>query len=784
MNNVMTKEKSVKEVFKAIRWSEVWLCIFAFMLGRVGIAGGFYTLGIAYLGSLYLDKELRKWSSLFTMLGLLSLTIFDITVLKYVCMVAFVVVARMYLSFANKQFNERNQAVIVASGISAFNIIAVGITGINTLDILVGLLEGMVGAGLVLILSYGIKVIAENRKTCLTTRETISMTLIFASVLAGMVDLYIEVPLFIEIYLRDTLTFVVLIAVTYLGGVNIGITISLVISTILVLIGYMPAGFTAIYGITALLGGLFVPIGRIGVILGGFLGQLLGFAIFNDRVIDMSLIGAYVVAAIISMILPGKYFGLSNWFGFGTEEENEKIHIERVQKIITSRLSHFVEAFNKLSDSFNSIECKRTGLNDKDIKYIIEDTAEKFCDNCSMKKFCWQQDLIRTYNTAYQMVIKGEKSGTITRRDIPEKFRQDCPNAESFAYTLNFKLDLHKQDITWHNKLIESRVIVGEQLKAVAYSVYNLVKEVEEEVKFNKEEEKLLTEALKTIGIKIKDLMVVENKNKKKSIELYTSYCKKSTELQNKIIQKTEEVLEVQLVVDKHECDEEGCYFKLMAKKKFGITAAAAARAKEKVSGDVYTFMELDDGEYLLALADGMGSGELAKQESTATIELLEEFMDSGFEKDLAVKLINSALVLKTNEESFSTMDITLIDTYTGVAEFLKAGAATSFILREDEVITIRSASFPIGILREVDLEVQKMQLKHGDIIVMVTDGILAMHNDVLGKEDTFKHFIREVGGGEPKYMAEYLMQKSCDLLGVSNEDDMTIVVAKVWKKL
>ncbi|MGL6173475.1 MAG: stage II sporulation protein E [Cellulosilyticaceae bacterium] len=784
MNNAITKEKSVRELFKAIRWSDVWLCIFAFIFGRIGVAGEYYTLVIAYVGSLYLGKELGKWSSLFAILGLVSLTIFDTTTVKYICMIMFVVLGRKGLQYSKKKLNERNQAFIVGISIIIANLLELIIIGFNLFAFLIGILEGMVGAGLVIVLNYGVKVIRENRKTCLTTKETISMTLIFAGILAGMVDIYVEVPMFIEIYLRDILTFIVLIAVAYLGGVNVGVTISLVVSSVLILIGYIPVEFASIYGITVLFAGLFNPMGRIGVVLGGFLGNILGFAVFNERMMDMPLIGAYIVAGIVTLIFPEKYFGLANWFGYKEEEESELLHIQRVQKIITDRLSHFVEAFNKLSDTFKNIECKKLGFTDKEIKYIIEDTAEKFCMNCSMCKFCWEQDIVRTYNMAHQMVLKGEKNGAITRGDIPDKFRQDCLNAENFAYMLNFKLDLHKQDIMWSNRLVESRAIVGEQLKAVANSIYSLVQAVEEEVRFNKEEERLLTEALHAEGIRVKDLMVVENKNKKQWVEIYTNYCRKKIDIPQKILGQVEEVLGIETTIDKHECTETGCYFKLVIKEKFGITAAATARAKEKVSGDVYSFMELDNGQYLLALADGMGSGEIAKRESTATIELLEEFMDSGFKKDLAVKLINSALVLKSTEETFSTMDITLIDTHTGVAEFLKAGAATSFILRGKDVLTIRSATFPIGILKEVDLEVQKLQLKHGDIIVMVTDGILAAKDDVLGKEDTFKHFIQEAGAGEPKYIAEYLMQKSCDLLGIENKDDMTIVVAKVWQKI
>jgi stage II sporulation protein E len=138
---------------------------------------------------------------------------------------------------------------------------------------------------------------------------------------------------------------------------------------------------------------------------------------------------------------------------------------------------------------------------------------------------------------------------------------------------------------------------------------------------------------------------------------------------------------------------------------------------------------------------------------------------------------------LKNNTETFSTIDITLIDCYTGIARFIKAGASTSFLLRNGEVTVIRSNSFPIGILREIDIHSHQLQLKQGDLLVMVTDGMLATKEDVLGKEETFKHFITQVMEADPEYIAHTLMEKSKNLLVNEEKDDMTIMVAKIWQK-
>jgi stage II sporulation protein E len=345
-------------------------------------------------------------------------------------------------------------------------------------------------------------------------------------------------------------------------------------------------------------------------------------------------------------------------------------------------------------------------------------------------------------------------------------------------------VDLHKQSIFWKNKLIETRMLVGEQLKGVAHTLTHLIQDVEEDISFNRHLEKQIKEEIQTEGIKVKEVIALEYKDRRQSIDVYTMPCKQRTNIEEMISHSIEKVLGCKVKVEKHVCSHGECYFKCVEEKIYQVSAGAASCAKGQVLGDSYSFMELENGQYLLALADGMGYGQSAYEESSCTIDLLEEFMASGFEKDTAVQLINTMLLICSGDETFSTIDMTFIDRFTGVAEFLKAGAATSFILRDNQITTIRANTLPVGMLKEVDIERQQVKLRDGDIVVMVTDGLLSNKQDVLGKEDTFKHFIKEVSTGEPVYIANYLLQRSKDLLGLDEQDDMTVVVAKIWCKV
>lgn len=779
MNIIDTKDK--KQELSRFKWHEICLILMALMFARVGFDGSFYTIGVAYVGSLYRSKEMRRWGPLFAILGIFSLVTFNINVLKYIFMIACIGFIRKAMEENGKSFDIRNQMISVFASTLAINLLCTVIQGSTLYTIVLSFIEAIVGVALSYIFYCGVEVLQEQRQTPLTSKESISVILMFAVVVAGLVDFYVRVPFCKEVYFRDILAYIVLIGVTYLGGVNMGVTMSLVVSSLLVMIGYIEPSFVAVYGLAALIGGLFLPLGRWGVILGSGIGQLLGFTIFNNGKLEASLIGAYLFAALISFIIPKSYFGMAGWFVEKSREQNEQLHLERVQRIMTQRLKHIVGGFEKLGDSFQKVGTKKMDFSPRDIKHIIEETGEKMCEDCSMNNFCWNQDLKTTYKHAYQMIDTFKKKGFIADGEIPKLFKEHCPNAENFAYVMSFKMDLLRQDMAWYNRFIENRALVAQQLKAVAITLKSLVDEVEEEIYFNKEEEKLLRESLLAGGVKLKDIMIIENKGKVQSIDLYTNEQQKDCEdTMSHII---EETLGYKVTLESQNYKDVGCEYRWKIKNTYRVTSGYAICAKGDISGDVYTFMEVDDDQYLLALADGMGSGKIAYEESAATIEMLEDFIDSGFKKDLAVKMINSALILNEKDEIFSTIDVTLIDRKSGVAEFLKAGAATSFILHNGEVKPIRMSTLPIGIVKEVDLEVKRIQLEDGDMIIMITDGILEAAGDEVGKEETFKHFIQECKGQAPQYMADYLMQKSRDLLGVKNGDDMTIVVARIWKE-
>lgn len=783
---ISTEEKNkitIIEALKAIHWSQVVLCLVSFFIGRVCMFDTYYTLGIAYVGVMFFNKQTRRWSALFTVLGMLSIGSFNMNITQYILIIVVITLLREVISLFKYQFNLRNQFAIVGFSVLSINIMSLLIQEFTIYRLLVGLLEVAVVLGLMGVFNLAVTIMYENKKTTLSEYELASIALLISLVLCGLIDFYVTIPLVERVYIKDVLIFIILIGITYMGGMGSGTVASIIMSSVLVIIGYIPASFVGIYVFAALVGGIFYHLDRIGIIFATTLGLLLGFALFNNRIIDLPIVGAYLCAAVISLIIPKSYFGMANWFGYGIEVD-EQHHLLHVQAIITEKLKRFSKAFEGLGRQFEAIPLKNIELDVKQMNQIIEDTGESMCKDCSMCHFCWEDYIKDTYKSGYKMIETLECKGQIVVGDIPPHFMKACINPESFAYALEMKLDVFKQGCRWQKNFQETRSLLAEEFKGISASVQRLSQNIEGDFFFNKEDERKIKEALQSYGIRSKDVMVLESNGRKHEIHIYCSY-KGETDYKEKVLNAAQKAMELSLEIKKYEyfVEEKYCYFEIGVKKQYGIVASAQNKAKDDVCGDVYSYGELDDGNYLLAIADGMGTGSSARKESETTIELLEAFMEAGFRSEIALRIINSALVLKSDVECYTTMDMALFDQYTGTIEFLKMGASASFILRDREVITVKSSSLPIGILKDIDLVSCKKQLKDGDILIMVSDGVLEDEETLADREVTFKHFILEAQSSSPEYMAQFLINKTKNLLAGTKGDDMTIVVARIWKQ-
>ncbi|HEX3032416.1 MAG TPA: SpoIIE family protein phosphatase [Bacillota bacterium] len=210
------------------------------------------------------------------------------------------------------------------------------------------------------------------------------------------------------------------------------------------------------------------------------------------------------------------------------------------------------------------------------------------------------------------------------------------------------------------------------------------------------------------------------------------------------------------------------------------VGVAKVAKDGSLISGDSHLEFFLKRGSFVVALSDGMGTGAEAAEDSRATVNLLARLMEAGFPEEQAVKTINSALGLRAHEDRFATLDLMILDLNYGLCRFVKIGAAGSFIKRGDNIGLIKSTSLPIGILQQVDPDIVRQEVEPGDLLVLMSDGLLESATDRLDKEQWVIDVLVGCRTADPQNLADYLINKGRQNSGNCVPDDMTVIVVKV----
>ena len=227
---------------------------------------------------------------------------------------------------------------------------------------------------------------------------------------------------------------------------------------------------------------------------------------------------------------------------------------------------------------------------------------------------------------------------------------------------------------------------------------------------------------------------------------------------------------------------QEGMYY-FVEKGKFMLTTGIKRRGRqgETLCGDNFSITKLDTQKAVLMLSDGMGSGEAAFIKSEQVVDLLEQLLAAGFCRELAIELLNSFISFMADGNMSSTLDLTMIDFYSGTADFIKLGASTTFIKRGRKVECIRSTSLPVGVLEQVEFDTCKRLLYHGDIVIMVSDGVL---DGIIfeNKEEYLADLIAGMETSNAQTIAERIMDDVESMQRNGLKDDSTVLVAGIWE--
>lgn len=476
------------------------------------------------------------------------------------------------------------------------------------------------------------------------------------------------------------------------------------------------------------------------------------------------------IAAAAFVLIPekaGKYI-----FGITSARENAA-DSATVKSLVLSKMGCAAAGLNDVAAATRKVANATQKNLSTDLSTVLKSAAECVCTRCSSCGECWDDNFYTTKEAFDEMGKAAKKSRP---PQLSAEFSARCSKHEELYKTLCSKYRDAAKRNSEERRAKNIREVVTGQFDGMAI----LLRDIAADVAAVKSTDKRLSMAVKN---------VFEGRN----IPLFASTCYYTADgCVNLEVSAAKERLknaDITAITDELE-DVCGCDFskpctrdtenarrlvfceKPLIEAKF---AKASVNAEgEKFCGDTGDFFVDQYACAHMILSDGMGSGTGAALDSMMAVGLVSKMVQSGFRFGSAIRLVNSALLLKSDEESLATADAVSVNLYTGKTDFYKAGAAPSFIVKRGHISKIEGSGVPAGILGGVDYEESCAVLSAGDMVVMVTDGVTDSGEEWLPSE------IRALAEKQPQEIADSLADTAKKRRADGHSDDITVMVLKL----
>ncbi|MCM1040213.1 MAG: SpoIIE family protein phosphatase [Ruminococcus sp.] len=349
------------------------------------------------------------------------------------------------------------------------------------------------------------------------------------------------------------------------------------------------------------------------------------------------------------------------------------------------------------------------------------------------------------------------------------------------------KEERNRQEYLWQKRLYENRGLLAGHLKEMAHIMSDVAQETYRCRPVGERKYKQILHSLKDAGILLKDCLLLENEDG----HLELSLLMKAQTQENIVLEDVADIISVALNARVRAAKDQPLFmtgewhtYHFLEEPAFHVLTgfAKAVKETEKISGDNYSFEEIEQGRMIVILSDGMGSGEKASKESGRVIEMTERLLEAGFRKEAAIQVINGALAAGGQEQNMSTLDLCELNLYTGACEFIKVGAACTYIKRENLVDRLSARNLPLGLFQQIEPETMYRQLQDGDYIIMLSDGVLEALEQGIG-EEILPEIIGRTSHTNPGQIANQILSYCLHQSKGQVRDDMTVLVTGIWSR-
>ena len=645
-----------------------------------------------------------------------------------------------------------------------------GVTGVLHADAAVGGVPGLTRLFLEVVLSggcaylFGYVLTPEALATeAAEMRRSISILVLSACVLMGLASLKLWEMLSVGRFLA----MLAVMAAGFCGGPMTGCAAGAAFGLGMDMADGARLFFSASYALAGLLAGALYRYGRltfsVSFCAGVAVSVLLGW---NDGARIPALYECFA-ASVVFLLLPQAALtpvgGLLR-VGRGHGEAAFRLyHADRLDCMATG--------FRGLYEAASDSPAERTA--EEEMTAVFDRAADAVCRACGGKEECWQKNRDETVTALASMSEGMARRGTVAASDLPAAFRQRCRAPGGFVSAVNGELRGLMYRRQYASRLREGRAAAYGQFLDMAEILADAARQLSGAAGPDAQAEQRLIRYLKN-----RELEGLCSAFRDGRGRLHASVEGADIEVlaqEPEYLEKLSAALGVRLC--RVRLSEKG-RISLRQAEPLAVSVGIACMKKEgeAVSGDRGTYFKTDGGLLCVILSDGMGTGETAAGESACAVAILEQLLRAGTEPLTAMRLLNSAAMLRNAEDwGYATVDLCCVDLFTGETSFYKYGAAPSYVKTGRAIRRIRCSSLAAGMLAGDDgsPDIVRMKLRPGSVALIASDGVLAERND-----QWLRRLLAESDGLDPKDVARQTLRAATARFGSS--DDMTALAIRV----
>lgn len=608
----------------------------------------------------------------------------------------------------------------------------------------------------------------------LTLDETISLVVFIIALTFGVANLYIFEIAIYKFLAVFTILFCISInkkQFSLIAAISIGLGVSIVNSSLsyigeLAIIALMANIFHAPHRwkfcITALIGDVALQLYFLGVqvdVIYSILPTLLAISLF--------------------LLIPSKFLlKIMDKYEINNAELSVKNIINSTRKNLKRRMSELSNVFSQMEQIHMQL-IKKELSHAQIVEMLSNELGKEVCSECKHKNSCYKGLGAEGVPYVNKMLDIALKKGKISILDLPSMLAQKCGVVNLVIGKINQYVSQYKNYENMSKETNNVKFLLAEQMGAISHLLLDLGEEMDRNIVFENDMESKILNRMLAQNIVCSEILIYSEKSNDSSVVAII----KGENAYNPSIEKiVSGVLNIPMKVVSVEPTDVSEYFSVTLSRscKRDIVFGIGSRTKtgSSSSGDSHSLLRLGNNKYLLALCDGMGSGENARKMSALTIGLVENFYKAGFDDNFILENINK-LISINNQESFSTLDLCIIDLTKEIIDFIKIGATYGIIKREKEVEKVENGTLPLGVLSEIKPTISHFAINSKDMIVMVTDGI----TDTFKTYEEFAEFVNAIVSTNPQVVAQTILDEAISRNNMIAQDDMTVLVARTFLK-